>query len=141
MMAHKVKVCQKKMQLFFFSNCFCLPPRIFHPQCLHRLDVVLIDLQVLYGAQVLRLHYANCNTYNADFDGDEINLHFPQNGMFQQKKNIPRSFCVRLPVYAFIIELARTEAKFIANTAEQYLTPKDGSPLRGISDLRCSANL
>ena len=25
------------------------------------------------------MHYANCNTYNADFDGDEINLHFPQN--------------------------------------------------------------
>ena len=28
--------------------------------------------------QTIRLHYANCNTYNADFDGDEINLHFPQ---------------------------------------------------------------
>ena len=25
------------------------------------------------------MHYANCNTYNADFDGDEMNLHFPQN--------------------------------------------------------------
>ena len=24
------------------------------------------------------MHYANCNTYNADFDGDEINLHCPQ---------------------------------------------------------------
>jgi DNA-directed RNA polymerase I subunit RPA1 len=24
------------------------------------------------------MHYANCNTYNADFDGDEMNLHFPQ---------------------------------------------------------------
>ena len=24
------------------------------------------------------MHYANCNSYNADFDGDEINLHFPQ---------------------------------------------------------------
>jgi DNA-directed RNA polymerase I subunit RPA1 len=21
------------------------------------------------------MHYANCNTYNADFDGDEMNLH------------------------------------------------------------------
>jgi DNA-directed RNA polymerase I subunit RPA1 len=28
--------------------------------------------------QTIRMHYANCNTYNADFDGDEINLHFPQ---------------------------------------------------------------
>lgn len=23
-------------------------------------------------------HYANCNAYNADIDGDEINQHFPQ---------------------------------------------------------------
>ena len=27
----------------------------------------------------MRLHYANCKTYNADFDGDEMNAHFPQN--------------------------------------------------------------
>ena len=26
--------------------------------------------------QTIRMHYANCNTYNADFDGDEINCHF-----------------------------------------------------------------
>ena len=25
------------------------------------------------------MHYANCKTYNADFDGDEMNAHFPQN--------------------------------------------------------------
>ena len=24
------------------------------------------------------MHYANCNTYNADFDGDEMDAHFPQ---------------------------------------------------------------
>jgi len=24
------------------------------------------------------MHYSNCSTYNADFDGDEMNLHFPQ---------------------------------------------------------------
>jgi len=23
----------------------------------------------------LRFHYANCSTYNADFDGDEMNIH------------------------------------------------------------------
>lgn len=27
----------------------------------------------------MRLHYANCKCYNADFDGDEMNAHFPQN--------------------------------------------------------------
>lgn len=30
------------------------------------------------GQQTIRMHYANCNTYNADFDGDEMNCHFPQ---------------------------------------------------------------
>lgn len=24
------------------------------------------------------MHYANCATYNADFDGDEMNVHCPQ---------------------------------------------------------------
>ena len=28
--------------------------------------------------QTIRLHYANCNSYNADFDGDEMNCHFVQ---------------------------------------------------------------
>jgi DNA-directed RNA polymerase beta' subunit len=28
--------------------------------------------------KTLRMHYANCNTYNADFDGDEMNCHFVQ---------------------------------------------------------------
>ena len=37
--------------------------------------------------QTIRLHYANCNTYNADFDGDEINLHFPQSQLVRKKKN------------------------------------------------------
>jgi RNA polymerase Rpb1, domain 2 len=24
------------------------------------------------------MHYSNCKAYNADFDGDEMNAHFPQ---------------------------------------------------------------
>lgn len=54
------------------------------------------------------MHYANCNTYNADFDGDEMNCHFPQN------------------------DLARAEAQYIAKTDLQYIVPTDGSPLRGL---------
>ena len=34
-------------------------------------------VKVLDG-NVIRLHYANCSSYNADFDGDEMNIHFPQ---------------------------------------------------------------
>ena len=58
--------------------------------------------------QTIRMHYANCNTYNADFDGDEMNCHFPQD------------------------ELSRAEAETIACTDEQYLAPTNGKPLRGL---------
>lgn len=34
--------------------------------------------RVLKGERTIRMHYANCSTFNADFDGDEINLHLPQ---------------------------------------------------------------
>lgn len=54
------------------------------------------------------MHYANCNTYNADYDGDEMNCHFPQS------------------------DLGRSEAKCIARTDLQYIVPTDGSPLRGL---------
>lgn len=50
--------------------------------------------------QVLRLHYANCKAYNADFDGDEMNAHFPQS------------------------ELGRAEAYTLVSTHQQYLVPK-----------------
>jgi DNA-directed RNA polymerase I subunit RPA1 len=34
--------------------------------------------RVLQQEKTIRMHYANCKTYNADFDGDEMNLHLPQ---------------------------------------------------------------
>ena len=37
-----------------------------------------LKARVLPGEKTLRLHYANCKAYNADFDGDEMNAHFPQ---------------------------------------------------------------
>jgi DNA-directed RNA polymerase I subunit RPA1 len=58
--------------------------------------------------KTIRMHYANCNTYNADYDGDELNCHFPQS------------------------ELARSEAIHIARTDYQYIVPTDGTPLRGL---------
>lgn len=33
---------------------------------------------MLRGERTIRMHYANCSSFNADFDGDEINLHLPQ---------------------------------------------------------------
>lgn len=37
------------------------------------------NARILKHEKTLRLHYANCKAYNADFDGDEMNAHFPQN--------------------------------------------------------------
>ncbi|KAK6908242.1 hypothetical protein I203_102243 [Kwoniella mangroviensis CBS 8507] len=75
---------------------------------LHKPSMMVHKVKVLLGEKTIRMHYANCNSYNADFDGDEMNIHFPQN------------------------EVARAEAKFIANTDNQYLVPTSGNPLRGL---------
>ncbi|KAK3841594.1 MAG: DNA-directed RNA polymerase I complex large subunit Nuc1 [Linnemannia gamsii] len=75
---------------------------------LHKPSIMAHKARVLPGERTIRMHYANCNTYNADFDGDEMNVHFPQN------------------------EIARAEAKLIANTDSQYLVPTSGAPLRGL---------
>ena len=38
-----------------------------------------MQARVLAKEKTLRLHYGNCKSYNADFDGDEMNGHLPQN--------------------------------------------------------------
>ena len=75
---------------------------------LHKPSMMAHRARVLPGEKTIRMHYANCNTYNADFDGDEMNMHFPQN------------------------ELARAEAMIIADTDHQYLSATAGKPLRGL---------
>ncbi|GMF49967.1 unnamed protein product [Phytophthora fragariaefolia] len=77
---------------------------------LHKPSIMAHTTRVLTNPkmQTIRMHYANCNTFNADFDGDEMNMHFPQN------------------------ELARAEAYNIACNDNQYIVPTDGSPLRGL---------
>jgi DNA-directed RNA polymerase beta' subunit len=75
---------------------------------LHKPSMMCHRARVLPGEKTLRMHYANCNTYNADFDGDEMNMHFPQN------------------------EIARAEALSIADTDHQYLSGTAGNPLRGL---------
>lgn len=39
--------------------------------------------RVLKGQRALRMNYAPCKAYNADFDGDEMNGHFVQNRIAQ----------------------------------------------------------
>ena len=45
---------------------------------LHRMSMMCHLVKVLPG-NTFRLNPAVCNPYNADFDGDEMNLHIPQN--------------------------------------------------------------
>ncbi|CAK7238444.1 hypothetical protein SEUCBS140593_010694 [Sporothrix eucalyptigena] len=75
---------------------------------LHKPSIMGHRVRVLPGEKTIRMHYANCNTYNADFDGDEMNMHFPQN------------------------EIARVEALQLADTDHQYLSGTQGKPLRGL---------
>ncbi|KAK5638056.1 hypothetical protein RI129_012351 [Pyrocoelia pectoralis] len=75
---------------------------------LHKPSIMAHTARILKSEKTLRLHYANCKAYNADFDGDEMNAHFPQN------------------------ELARSEGYNIAHVCNQYLVPKDGTPLSGL---------
>lgn len=73
---------------------------------LHRPSIQAHRAHILPEEKVLRLHYANCKAYNADFDGDEMNAHFPQS------------------------ELGRAEAYVLACTDQQYLVPKVSLTLR-----------
>ncbi|KAG2258321.1 hypothetical protein Bca52824_077615 [Brassica carinata] len=75
---------------------------------LHKPSLMAHIVRVLRGEKTLRLHYANCSTYNADFDGDEMNVHFPQD------------------------EISRSEAYNIVNANNQYARPSNGDPLRAL---------
>ncbi|CAA0812729.1 nuclear RNA polymerase A1 [Striga hermonthica] len=75
---------------------------------LHKPSIMAHVVRVLKGEKTLRMHYANCSSYNADFDGDEINVHFPQD------------------------EISRAEAYHIVNANEQYIVPTRGDTVRGL---------
>ena len=73
---------------------------------LHRMSIMGHIVRVLPG-RTFRLHLAVCPPYNADFDGDEMNLHVPQN------------------------EEARTEARVLMLVQKQILSPRYGGPIIG----------
>ncbi|CAA6667519.1 unnamed protein product [Spirodela intermedia] len=75
---------------------------------LHKPSMMAHVVRVLKGEKTLRMHYANCSTYNADFDGDEMNVHLPQD------------------------EISRAEALNIADANKQYVVPTSGNPIRGL---------
>ena len=75
---------------------------------LHKPSIMAHIARVLPKEQTIRMHYSNCKSYNADFDGDEMNIHLPQNYM------------------------AIAEAYEIAATHRQYIVPTSGAPIRGL---------
>ncbi|KAK2595112.1 hypothetical protein QQS21_007138 [Conoideocrella luteorostrata] len=101
----RVRVKNKKVHRHLTNGDVVLMNR---QPTLHKPSIMGHRVRVLPGEKTIRMHYANCNTYNADFDGDEMNMHFPQN------------------------EIARAEALQIADTDHQYLSGTQGKPLRGL---------
>lgn len=75
---------------------------------LHRASMMAHFVRVLTGTKCFRLNYANCGSYNADFDGDEMNMH-----------------CLQTPT-------ARAEAAYFMNSDCNYNVVKSGEPLRGL---------
>ncbi|KAL8489246.1 hypothetical protein ACS0TY_025231 [Phlomoides rotata] len=75
---------------------------------LHKTSLMAFVVRVLKDEKTIRMHYANCSSFNADFDGDEMNMHFPQD------------------------EVSRAEAYNIVNANEQYIVPTRGDTVRGL---------
>lgn len=73
---------------------------------LHRMSIMAHEIRVL-PHKTFRLNPAVCPPYNADFDGDEMNMHVPQT------------------------EEARAEAKILMHVAENILSPRFGGPIIG----------
>jgi len=75
---------------------------IFNRQpSLHRMSIMCHKLKVMPGKS-FRLNPGVCTPYNADFDGDEMNLHIPQT------------------------EEARAEAEMLMQVQSHIITPKNG---------------
>lgn len=84
---------------------------------LHRMSIMAHRVKVL-PYKTFRLNPCVCPPYNADFDGDEMNLHVPQS------------------------EEAITEADLLARVRDQILSPRYGGPIIGAkTDLITAAYL
>lgn len=73
---------------------------------LHRMSIMAHEVRVMPG-RTFRLNLSVCPPYNADFDGDEMNVHAPQK------------------------EEAQAEARILMRVQEQILSPRFGGPIIG----------
>ncbi|KJP88861.1 hypothetical protein AK88_01551 [Plasmodium fragile] len=76
---------------------------------LHKFSIMAHFMKIFQSEKVFRLNYVNCSSYNADFDGDEMNLHLLQTAH------------------------ARSEATHLMNSDFLFTSFKDGAPLRGLA--------
>jgi DNA-directed RNA polymerase subunit A' len=89
---------------------------IFNRQpSLHRMSMMCHRVRILPG-KTLRMNPAVCPPYNADFDGDEMNLHIPQT------------------------EEARAEAEILMQVETQLVSPRYGLAVIGCSQDSISGN-
>ncbi len=78
---------------------------IFNRQpSLHRISMMCHSAKILPG-KTFRFNVADCRPYNADFDGDEMNLHVPQN------------------------EEAQAEAEILMKVQDHVLSQRNGEPI------------
>ncbi len=73
---------------------------------LHRMSIMAHEVKVM-PYLTFRIHLCVCPPYNADFDGDEMNLHVPQS------------------------EESRAEARILMRVQEHILSPRYGGPIIG----------
>ncbi|MBN1786131.1 MAG: DNA-directed RNA polymerase subunit A' [Candidatus Methanofastidiosa archaeon] len=73
---------------------------------LHRLSIMAHEVRVM-PYKTFRLNLCVCPPYNADFDGDEMNLHVPQT------------------------EESQAEARILMRVQEQIISPRFGEPVIG----------
>ncbi|MFH1445262.1 MAG: DNA-directed RNA polymerase subunit A' [Nanoarchaeota archaeon] len=74
---------------------------------LHRMSIMAHKIKIM-PYRTFRLNPSVCPPYNADFDGDEMNLHIPQN------------------------EEAKTEAEFLMQVHKNINSPRFGGPIIGM---------
>jgi DNA-directed RNA polymerase beta' subunit len=75
---------------------------------LHKMSMMCHIVKVMKQGDTFRLHVSVTKPYNADFDGDEMNMHAPQNAA------------------------AETELRHLAAVPYQLISPSNNSPIIGI---------
>ena len=75
---------------------------------LHRMSMMSHVVKVMEHGDSFRMNVADTKPYNADFDGDEMNMHMPQN------------------------DEAEAELRYLANVPNQIVSPGNNKPIIGV---------